>query len=417
MNINLVLVLLCALVILSYLFEVFARWSRIPSALLLIGTGIGIRYFSALTGLHFEVVTHLVHLFGTVGLILIVLESALELELVREKRTVIRNALLSALVILLASAVVVDVFLFPYLDASLRVTLLYAIPLSVISSAIILPSVGHLPEGKREFLIYESSFSDILGIILFNFFAYSVAFTPIAVLIFSGELVVLVLLSVLAAIGLLYLTARITHHIKLYLVIAILVLLFTVGKIVHLPTLILVLIFGLVMNNFHRLPTRHLERWGVTASLGEAVGQLKVLTAETAFLIRTFFFVIFGYSIDLTLLNDLRVFTIGAGVVLGLLFVRYLYLRLVLRSSLFPELFLLPRGLVTIMLYYQIPDHFRVAQFNEGVLFFVIIATNLLMMAGLLVKSERLPDSEFDRGAYCSGQRVTLRPRGDRIRL
>lgn len=51
--------------------------------------------------------------------------------------------------------------------------------------------------------------------------------------------------------------------------------------------------------------------------------------------------------IGLALLNDLAVFTIGAGVVLGMLLVRYLYLRLAMKSSPFPEIFLLSRGLVT----------------------------------------------------------------------
>ena len=337
MSANLILVLLCSLVILSYLFEQIARRVRIPSALLLIGTGIGIRNFSFLGVLHLENLVPLVHILGTVGLILIVLESALDLELSREKRSLIRDALFSAQVILLASVAIVELFLFPYLDATLRSTLLYAIPLSVISSAIVLPCVTHLPAAKRDFLVYEASFSDILGIVLFNFFAYSGALTTAAVLVFSAELILLLLFSVVAAVGMLLLAGWIRHHIKLFLIIAILVLLFAAGKIVHLPTLVLVLIFGLVMNNFQRLPTARLERWGVTASLGETVGQLKNLTAETSFLIRTFFFVVFGFSIDLSLLNDLAVFTIGSGVVVGLLFVRYLYLRLALKTSPLPR--------------------------------------------------------------------------------
>ena len=49
------------------------------------------------------------------------------------------------------------------------------------------------------------------------------------------------------------------------------------------------------------------------------------------------------------------------------------------------------------MLYYQIPERFRLAQFNEGILFFVIIATNLLMMAGLIASDRRLPESAEQR--------------------
>lgn len=400
MSTNLLLILLSALVILSYLFDLLARRTRIPSALLLMATGVGIRHLSALRGLHFERVEPLVQLFGTVGLIMIVLESALDLEITRERVRVAGRALLTAQSILLASVVAVELLLYPYLGATLRASLLYAIPLSVISSAIVLPSVAHLPQTSKEFMIYEASFSDILGIILFNFCAYSIAFSVGSVLVFSAEVVVLVLISAVGALGLLALAGRIRHPVKHFLVIAILVLLFAAGKIVHLSSLVLVLIFGIVTNNFHRLPTRHAERWLGIVSLEETIGQLKSLTAETAFLIRTFFFVVFGYSIDLRLLNDLHVFTIGSGVVIALFLVRYLYLRAVLRARLFPDIFLLPRGLVTIMLYYQIPERFRLPQFNEGILLFVIIATNLLMMFGLLVRHGRLEGLPADRDPY-----------------
>ena len=47
------------------------------------------------------------------------------------------------------------------------VSLLITIPLSILSSAILLPSIDSIEENKREFLIYESTFSDIVGIIVF----------------------------------------------------------------------------------------------------------------------------------------------------------------------------------------------------------------------------------------------------------
>jgi hypothetical protein len=52
-----------------------------------------------------------------------------------------------------------------FLDISLLNGLLFSIPLSILSSAIILPSIEDLDEDKREFMIYESTFSDIVGII------------------------------------------------------------------------------------------------------------------------------------------------------------------------------------------------------------------------------------------------------------
>ena len=47
--------------------------------------------------------------------------------------------------------------------------IVYATPLSILSSAIIIPSVGNLTQEKKEFHVYESTFSDILGIMQFYF--------------------------------------------------------------------------------------------------------------------------------------------------------------------------------------------------------------------------------------------------------
>jgi hypothetical protein len=44
----------------------------------------------------------------------------------------------------------------------------------------------------------------------------------------------------------------------------------------------------------------------------------------------------------------------------------------------------MPRGLITILLFYSIPASFRLQQFNEGILLFVILVTGLIMTAGSL---------------------------------
>ena len=45
----------CGLIILSYLFSVLNRLTRIPSVLLLLGTGILLRYLSEMAGLPFYI--------------------------------------------------------------------------------------------------------------------------------------------------------------------------------------------------------------------------------------------------------------------------------------------------------------------------------------------------------------------------
>jgi hypothetical protein len=44
----------------------------------------------------------------------------------------------------------------------------------------------------------------------------------------------------------------------------------------------------------------------------------------------------------------------------------------------------IPRGLITIVLFYKIPPVFRLASFNNGILFFVILLGAIIMMLGMI---------------------------------
>ena len=59
----------------------------------------------------------------------------------------------------MASAYVAAIVLKALIDGmTMQSALLYATPLSILSSAIIIPSVSGLSEAKKEFHVYESTF-------------------------------------------------------------------------------------------------------------------------------------------------------------------------------------------------------------------------------------------------------------------
>ena len=49
-----------------------------------------------------------------------------------------------------------------------------------------------------------------------------------------------------------------------------------------------------------------------------------------------------------------------------------------------PEVMIAPRGLISILLFYAIPEEFQVHDFESGVLFIVIIVTSLVMAFSLM---------------------------------
>lgn len=269
--------------------------------------------------------------------------------------------------------------------------LLNAVPLAVISSAVAIPSVANLGGEKQEFIVYESTFSDILGIMLFNFVAQDNFAQGISALTFTRDLLAILLVSGLATAVLAFLLDRIRLHVKFFLVLAFLILIYSLAKKLHLSSLLVVLVFGLVVKNADLFLRGPLRRWFQLERLQDELHQLQSITAESAFLIRTFFFLLFGFSISLSGILDARLLLQGVLIVGVLTLIRYFYLRHVARTSLVPEVFIAPKGLITILLFYSIPQKHLIGEVGENILFIVILLTGVLMLIGLQLPSKEQP--------------------------
>lgn len=372
----------CTLVILSYLFNLLSKKTGIPSVLMLLISGIAVREFLNYSGKSFTVPSNMVELFGILGLIMIILEAGLDLSVSKKKLKLVRNAFLSALVILVFSAALVSAFLFYYLKENYLNCLIYAIPLAVVSSAIVIPSISHLGETKKEFLVYETSFSDILGILLFNYMIAGNLLQGANISWFFGSIVLSLLISFILSLLVLFMLTRINTKVRFFLVFAVLIFFYAGGKMLHLPALFIILLFGLIVSNWHLQIFKRWQKLIPYEKVNVISHLLHSLTAESSFLIRTFFFFIFGLTIDIRLLADGEVILAGTSIVIILLIIRYIYLRFFLRAHIFPELFFMPRGLITILLFYSIPQVHQLSKFNEGILFFIVLVTSVIMMVG-----------------------------------
>ena len=116
---------------------------------------------------------------------------------------------------------------------------------------------------------------------------------------------------------------------------------------------------------------------------------LHVITMETAFVVRTFFFVIFGLTISLASLVSVKVALVSGLIILSIYAIRFIILRLFLGRDIIPQLFVAPRGLITILLFYAIPADAEVAGFEPGILLFIIIATSLIMTFAMIYDKRR----------------------------
>ncbi len=385
----------CLVLILSYHFNWISKVFSIPSVLLLILLGIGIRF--GLDFLNIKISGNLIHvleLIGIVGLIMIVLEASLDLELTIEKRPLVLKSFFLALFSLAACIAFITWILKTILIDDFYTALLYSVPLSVVSSAIVIPSVGSLLKKHREFLIYESTFSDILGIMVF-FYLLSInekASIGEIMLHISINLVITLVLSVFIGYLMVILLEKLRSQVKLFLLISVLVLLYSLGKLFHYSSLIMILIFGLILNNSSLFFSGKLKNLINQESLKKVQNDFHILTIESTFFIRTFFFVIFGITLELSNLLDLKAATISLIIIGGIYIIRLLSLKLFFIKRIFPEVFVSPRGLITILLFFSIPLSNQNSAFNPGILLYVILITSVIMALSLMFKGK---DREF----------------------
>ena len=386
------------LVILSYFFDIISKKIKVPSVLLLMGTGILINKISQYYHFGLPDLQPVVNVLGLVGLLLIVLEAAIDLKITKEKLPLILKAFTTALLILIGTSFAIAYLIYGMgLTHDFYTAYINALPLSVVSSAIVIPSVNFLDEEKKEFLIYESTFSDILGILAFDIALMIPQSGGNLIGKVGGGLIFTVLVSLIVGYILIFLFQKINTKIKFFLFLSILSALFVLGKIMHLSSLILILIFGLMLENY---PIFFKGKWGKIfkeEKINQVKEQFKLITFETAFLIRTFFFILFGMTINIDGIFYQNVMIIGTFILLLTFFVRYINLKVFFRGkSLFPEVFMAPRGLITILLFYKIPDIYKIPYFSKEVISFVILGSAVLMMLGLWFSKKKTTEDEFE---------------------
>lgn len=396
-----VIIAISLVIIISYFFNIISEKTNIPSVLLLIVTGIliklGLNYFEVSTG---DQLFSVLEILGIVGLIMIVLEASLDLELSRKKWPVIWKSFTVAMLSLIVCSLVIAFLLQLLLIDDYLTALVYAIPLSIMSSAIVIPSVGELMEDKKEFMVYESTFSDILGIMYFYFLIGNIDNSVNTVVwdVFSN-IFITVVLSVLISYALVLIFQRVQTQVKLFLLIAVLLLLYALGKQFHLSSLLIILVFGLVINN-HKLFFRGLMRkWIQTAPLNSILRNFHLITIESAFVVRTFFFVIFGVTVDLNSLLNGRDFFISLIIVVILFGIRSAFLSLLRGKNITPEVLIAPRGLITILLFFAIPTSMQV-EFNSGILLYTILITSVVMAMALIAGGKHIEPVDAVKQAY-----------------
>ena len=371
------------------------RWG-LPSVIVLVASGLIARPVLDSIGVQLSWAGTLVPIVGTVGLVLIVLEGALDIELKRE-----RIRLIGATLTLAAAGFVVCVAAFAglallVLDLSPVQGIVLATPFAVISSAVAIPSSSFLPPKKREFVVYESSMSDIIGVLVFFSLLGSDGSVKGALLALLGGGLASLLLSLLCAVALMLLLLRVEGHIRFVPLLAGLFALYAMGKLLHLSPLIMVLFFGLLLNKPSLVTRFRLFHGWAAADYEDTLSEFKTLVVELTFVVRGFFFVLLGYWTDLSDLASPWAWLAAALVLLVVFASRYALLRVTLRTVVGPLLWIAPRGLITVLLFLTARETLAIPAYLNGAVILVVLGSSILILAArsaFAKEASTLPDA------------------------
>lgn len=383
-----IIISICVLLLIAYIFEVSSPKTKIPSVILLLIVGWAVRQASNFFGLHIPNLSPILPIIGSIGLIMIVFEGALDLELNRSKKSLIINSTLMAFIPMIVLSFGIA-FAFEYFGGvSLRLGLLNAIPFTVISSAVAISSAQNLLNKDREFVTYESTMSDIFAVIFFNFIVRNEVIDLNSFSVFGAQIVLVLIVTVVATLGLAFLVGKIKHHVKFLPIILLIILIYTIAKEYHLPALIFIFVLGLFMGNLDRFKRyRFVEKLQPEITVKEVI-KLKDITNELTFSIRALFFLLFGYLIETSELLNTHTLIWAIGIFIGIYILRLIFLK-VFRQNLNPLLYMAPRGLISILLFITIPEGQQIYLVNQSLIIQIIILTALFMMGGLMISRKK----------------------------
>lgn len=384
------LLVFSALILIGYLFEVLSPKTRIPNVIILLGLGMLSQELVTLMGWEKPDFSSVVPELGTVGLILIVLEGTLELKITRDKLPLLTKTFGLAFLSIVTLCISLG-FWFNLQGYSFKNSLLNAIPISIISSAIAIPTAKMLSAKDKEFIIFESSLSDIIGVTLFNYISATAIINISSLGKFAGQIGISILFSLIAALVLTLILSRLHHRIKFIPIIALILFLYALAKGFHLPALILILVFGLVVANIEKITALKWFNKFDPKNLIKEIHRFEEITTELTFAVRVSFFVIFGFTIDMPSLLNPQTLALAA-IIFGMIVLLRILQLLILRLPVFPLAYVAPRGLITILLFISIPASQTLDTINQTLITQVILLTSLFMM-GATVFSKKLPVS------------------------
>lgn len=387
---------LCVAVLLSYIFDITFKYSKIPGVIFLIALGIALQVAVSHTRLEIPNMRPVLPILGTLGLVLIVMEAGLEIRFKKKKMRGLTYGVLASVVLMVLFVSILTFAVMRIWKLPIAPVLLNVIPLGIISSAVAISSSGLLSRDQREFITFESSASDIFGILLFDFIVLNNESFVRGIIDFTSKTLIIIPIAIILAVVLAWMLYKMNYHINYIIILTAVVTTYAIAELLHLPGLVLVVVFGLLLANSHFFQDTFINRLVDFNKFGSDISSFKKILTELTFIVRSFFFIMFGFYTNLSGLLNPQSFTIAAAITALIFLLRWMFFLIFVRH--YGKLvWFAPRGLITILLFMSLPDTFRISVINEEVVTLVILMTISVMMIGnILPTFKKHADTDED---------------------
>ncbi len=392
MSTALILGLVGALLMLAFLANRVFRVTRVPDVLVLMALGLVLGpVLGFVDPAHLSSTTNVL---GTLAIILVLFEGGLDLDLRRTLRHFAGSLLLAVLAYGFSIALVA-LIVHKGLGLPLTTALAVGAVLGCTSSTVVLPVLQQLGarEPVRVTLMLEASWGDVLAVLtvglLLGAGSQGGAVAQHVLRSLATQVGVAVVFATAA--GILWsrlLPVMAEARFWQVMTFSIVLVLYAGTEALGANGLIAVLAFGLTLSNFPGMDPRFREVEEESVSL-QSQESLLSFHSELAFLVRSFFFVLIGAIADVGSFRGHTLLIMGT---LGALFAaRWLALqvsRLAFRNVEAKErelmLWIMPRGLITVVLALQVAAARSEASFLSALAFAVILVTNVMVVVGSL---------------------------------
>jgi potassium/hydrogen antiporter len=406
MTVSIAFAVIGGVILIGFFANLLFRVTKIPSVLLLIAIGV---VLGPATGwITSASLIGIAPFFGTMALLIILLEGGLELDLESVIRQAPKAALLAVLVFIF-SAGSIAAFAFFVLHMSLFNSLMIAGIFGASSPAICLPVISGLSIKKeiQTILKLESTLGDVLLIVtvllIMDFqTAGNQGSMGMVSRFFMSFAVAFVIASIAGALWSRLIGWMGREPLAYMLTLGFVFLLYFSVEELGGSAAIAVLLFGIMLENMHVVADRVSARvrflFGIDIRAEQFVLHefMKNITEELSFLIRTFFFVYLGLILNFKSITP-WIAVSSAGIVILLLVGRWVGVQSIKRRCRFTTgemqivISMLPRGLATAVMAF-LPAQYGIlgTELLPIYAFTVIVLTNILMTGGILVAERRL---------------------------